>query len=391
MGLLPQRCEYVSHVLLAIVALGDSMVRDASAQERKAAAARARTHHAAGGAGQGKLVSQRPRGESTDGPMPSFAGACAMYLHCLALLRDCIQRTGAVGRALAQPFPPPGGPVSADMVTLSRVQAGLLTLFDQVLARVEQCHKRLTAAHAAAAAAAASASAQAARGRSASNASSNSVAGYAPSDGTSVASASPAAYSPTWLLHGPLAGHAGNAAAGPASASVCGRITAEPLMYRAAWQLARDAGVDELLGNLLKVTPFPSLHASLCRSFFSLKMVYCFDVQLWCQASEDYTSARLLLEGVMMTATEAADRASLHGMAQACGDHAAHCRALLESHSQILPLASSPAAAGGALLMPGPASSQAGAAGAPAAMLMLRQSAVGLGAGGKSAHSPRVP
>jgi len=275
------------------------------------------------------------------------------------------------------------------MVTLSRVQAGLLTLFDQVLARVEQCHKRLTAAHAAAAAAAASASAQAARGRSASNASSNSVAGYAPSDGTSVASASPAAYSPTWLLHGPLAGHAGPAGAGPASASVCGRITAEPLMYRAAWQLARDAGVDELLGNLLKVTLF-SLPACLPLSLLlcSFNIAHCSDVLMRYQASEDYTSARLLLEGVMMTATEAADRASLHGMAQACGDHAAHCRALLESHSQILPLASSPAAAGGALLMPGPASSQAGA---PAAMLMLRQSAVGLGAGGKSAHSPRVP
>ena len=29
-----------------------------------------------------------------------------------------------------------------------------------------------------------------------------------------------------------------------------GRITAEPLMYRAALQLARDASVEELLGNL---------------------------------------------------------------------------------------------------------------------------------------------
>jgi hypothetical protein len=29
-----------------------------------------------------------------------------------------------------------------------------------------------------------------------------------------------------------------------------GRITAEPLMYRAAIQLARDASVEELLGNL---------------------------------------------------------------------------------------------------------------------------------------------
>ena len=82
----------------------------------------------------------------------------------------------------------------------------------------------------------------------------------------------------------------------------------------------------------------------------------------------------------MMTATEPADRASLHALARTCGDRAAHCRALHESHSQILPLASSPAAGGGFL---------ASAVVPAAAHAMLRQSAVGLGTG--KFPSPRLP
>ena len=319
---LVQRCEYVCQVLLSIVSLGDNMVREAIAQERKAARASFR------GAQSGASMSVKPlraRGDSIDGSLPSFSGACAVYLHCLALLKDCIQRTTAAGQALNPPphhlsaSAAPGDLATANVRTLSHVQHGLVALFDQVIVRVEQCHKRMASgpAHS--------------RGRSASTASGG-TGPTASEGGTTVASASPS-HSPPWLLAAPLSSpsfpHKSSAYTPVQSA---GRITAEPLVYRAALELARNASVDELLGNLQK-------------------------------ACDDYTAARLLVEGVMMTATDAGDRATLQQFAKTFGDQAASCRLLAESHSQILPpggqgggslsLSSSPVGgAGGGLLSP---------------------------------------
>jgi hypothetical protein len=257
---LVQRCEYVCQVLLAIVGLGDNMVRETIALERKAARASFRGAQSGTGTGAGSMCVKplRTRGDSIDGSLPSFSGACAVYLHCLALLKDCIQRTTAAGQALnphqqvsvsthsglgAGLGGVGGEVVSANVLTLSHVRHGLVTLFDQIIVRVEQCHKRMASLPSAQA----QAQAQAGRGRSPSNASGLS----APSEGaTTVASASPS-HSPPWLLAAPLSGPSlPHGKAHPyASAQSAGRITAEPLMYRAALELARNASVDELLGE----------------------------------------------------------------------------------------------------------------------------------------------
>ena len=55
------------------------------------------------------------------------------------------------------------------------------------------------------------------------------------------------------------------------------------------------------------------------------------------RACDHYTSARLLVEGVMMTACEPQDRETLHQFAMSFTDRLAHCRQLLESHDLLLP------------------------------------------------------
>ena len=265
-------------------------------------------------------IMYRPRGESHDGPLPSLSGACAVYLHCLALLKDCMQRTTATHHQVthhqmtAESNHPAssmaeGGGSNVHVMTLRHVQQGLTALFDQIILRVEQCHKRLSTLPNPT-----YGSTMGGRSRSASIASGQGL-GVSPgtTDGMiSVASASPTTHSPPWLLTAPLhsihsPSHYPHALPVPSSTTVsAGRITAEPLMYRAALQLARDASVDELLGNLQ-------------------------------QACDSYTSARLLIEGVMMTATEPSDRATLQHFAHTFGEQYTQCRMLLESHSQILP------------------------------------------------------
>jgi hypothetical protein len=60
---------------------------------------------------------------------------------------------------------------------------------------------------------------------------------------------------------------------------------AEPIMYKAAMQLARDASVEELLGNLSR-------------------------------ASNHYNSAKLLIESIMMTANDPIDKRILQQFSQ---------------------------------------------------------------------------
>ena len=83
-----------------------------------------------------------------------------MYLHCLALLKDCMQRTTATHHQVttennphphshSHPQSHMGGEGNNNVnnvhvLTLRRVQQGLTALFDQIILRVEQCHKRLS-------------------------------------------------------------------------------------------------------------------------------------------------------------------------------------------------------------------------------------------------------
>jgi hypothetical protein len=78
-----QRCERTSGILFAIVSVGDKKAREALALERKAAQS-----------------SRRARSDSLEGPINYLSGACALYLHALALLKDCLQRTLAVAKGI---------------------------------------------------------------------------------------------------------------------------------------------------------------------------------------------------------------------------------------------------------------------------------------------------
>ena len=77
---LVKRCEYVCKVVQTVVTVGDNMARDAIVQEKEASVS-------------GK---QRRRVDSNDGPFASLSGACALYLHCLALLRDSLRRATSI-------------------------------------------------------------------------------------------------------------------------------------------------------------------------------------------------------------------------------------------------------------------------------------------------------
>jgi hypothetical protein len=55
------------------------------------------------------------------------------------------------------------------------------------------------------------------------------------------------------------------------------------------------------------------------------------------RACDDYSNAMLLIEGVMMTATEPADRATLQHLSQAFHGQYQHCQELLDSYAQLLP------------------------------------------------------
>lgn len=54
-------------------------------------------------------------------------------------------------------------------------------------------------------------------------------------------------------------------------------------------------------------------------------------------ACENYTTARLLIEGVLITAYDPTDRETLQQFVVTFNDQLAHCRQLLESHIMLLP------------------------------------------------------
>mmetsp|Transcript_19252 Transcript_19252/g.18592 ORF Transcript_19252/g.18592 Transcript_19252/m.18592 type:complete len:749 (-) Transcript_19252:369-2615(-) len=265
-----QRCEYVCEIVLAIVSIGDMMAKDSLLHEK-----RSTTPIALGvGAGSkggikgkaGRFL--RPRGDSFDGPLASLTGACALHLHCLALLKDAIERTSLVTKSgkLNQSTSEASNQPPPQSLLKGHLQA-LLALFDQLVGRVDQGYKKLAAA------------------LPTGSAKNSGKSGY-----NQNTSAPPSNISPPW---GGVPGMGGE---------LSGRITAEPLMYRAAIQLSRDASVEELLGNLQK-------------------------------ACDNYSTARLLVLGVMMTTSEPSDCSTLQHFAQEFGEQYTHCHQLLESHT----------------------------------------------------------
>ena len=198
------RCEYVCNMLNAISSVADAFIMEAIQNESHS---------------QKSISIARVRCDSFDQQQinGAYSGACSLYLHALNLLRDTLMRTKILEETLLTQ--------QSNYISHTQyVRHALLTLFDQLVTRVEHCQQKISLA------------------------------------------------TIPYTIPSP-----------------------EPLMYKAAMNMAAEANVEELLGNLNK-------------------------------AQDNYLSAKFLIESVLITAVDQNDKRILQQFAQQFSDQQEVCK-----------------------------------------------------------------